>query len=56
EVLVKDRYGQLSGAGVASDGVVWAGTVNKAGGKPGPTDDRVVRIQPPSGQGGASAA
>ena len=56
EVLVKDRYGQLFGADVAADGVVWAGTVNKAGGKPGPTDDRVVRIQPPSGQGGASAA
>lgn len=56
EVLVKDRYGQLFGADVASNGVVWAGTVNKAGGKPGPTDDRVIQIQPPSGQGGASAA
>lgn len=56
EVLAKDRYGQLFGADVASDGVVWAGTVNKAGGKPVPTDDRVVRIRPPSGQSGASAA
>lgn len=56
EVLVKDRYGQLFGADVASDGVVWAGTINKSGGKPGPTDDRVVRIQPASGQSSASAA
>jgi glucose/arabinose dehydrogenase len=56
EVLVKDRYGQLFGADVGPDGVVWAGSVNKAGGKPGATDDRVVRIQPPSGESGASAA
>ncbi|MGZ4587635.1 MAG: PQQ-dependent sugar dehydrogenase [Mycobacteriaceae bacterium] len=56
EVLVKDRYGQLFGAAVGPDGVVWAGSVNKAGGKPGATDDRVVRIQPPSGESGASAA
>lgn len=55
EVLVKDRYGLLFGADVGSDGVVWAGTVNKAGGRPGPTDDRVVRIQPPSGQSSASS-
>lgn len=55
EVLVKDRYGQLFGADVDSQGVVWSGTVNKASGKPGATDDRVVRIQSPSGQSGGSS-
>ncbi|WP_206518124.1 PQQ-dependent sugar dehydrogenase [Rhodococcus sp. X156] len=55
EVLVPGRYGQLYGADVGADGVVWAGTVNKTTGAAGPTDDRVVRIQPPAGQGGASS-
>lgn len=56
EVLAKGTYGRLSGADVGPDGLVWAGTVNTDGGSPVPTDDRVVRIQPSSGQGGESPA
>lgn len=60
ETLADKTYGRLAGADVGPDGVVWAGTVNKdttiAGGTPGATDDRVVRIQPSSGAGGASPA
>ncbi|MEJ3655608.1 PQQ-dependent sugar dehydrogenase [Actinomycetes bacterium KLBMP 9759] len=55
EVLLKDIYGQLSAAALAPDGLLWLGTINKAGGKPVSSDDRVLRIQPPAG-GGASAA
>lgn len=40
-----DRYGRLSAAALGPDGLVWLGTVNKAGGNPVPSDDRVVRIQ-----------
>lgn len=52
EVLAQDTYGRLAGADVGPDGVVWAGTVNKDGPNPAATDDRVVRIQPPSAGGG----
>jgi hypothetical protein len=55
ETLLPGTYGRLSAAALAPDGLLWLGTVNKAGGKPVASDDRVVRIQPPSG-GGASAA
>ncbi len=55
-VLAKDTYGRLSGADVGPDGVVWVGTVNKDGGTPVATDDRVVRIPTPAGQGGVSPA
>lgn len=55
EVLAQDTYGRLAGADVGPDGLVWAGTVNKeGGGAPVSTDDRVVRIQPPSSGGGGS--
>lgn len=57
DTLVPGKYGRLSGADAGPDGTVWAGTVNTAGdpgSTPGPTDDRVVRIQPPSGGGGGS--
>jgi glucose/arabinose dehydrogenase len=54
EKLLVDAYGRLSAAALAPDGLLWLGTVNKAGGKPVPSDDRVIRIQPPAG-GGASA-
>lgn len=55
ETLLVNTYGRLSAATLAPDGLLWLGTVNKAGGTPTPTDDRVIRIQPPSG-GGASRA
>ena len=55
ETQLVNTYGRLSAAAVAPDGLLWLGTVNKAGGKPVPSDDRVIRIQPPAG-GGASAA
>lgn len=54
ETILVNTYGRLSAAAPGSDGLLWLGTVNKAGGKPGATDDRVIRIQPPSG--GASKA
>ena len=55
ETLLPGTYGRLSAAAPAPDGLLWLGTVNKVGGKPVPSDDRVIRIQPPAG-GGASAA
>jgi glucose/arabinose dehydrogenase len=55
EVLLQGVYGRLSAAALAPDGLLWLGTVNKAGGAPVPTDDRVIRIQPPAG-GGESRA
>ncbi|MEJ2868629.1 PQQ-dependent sugar dehydrogenase [Actinomycetospora sp. OC33-EN08] len=52
ETVLQNTYGRISGADLASDGFVWFGTVNKdPGGAPGATDDRVVRIRPPSGGG-----
>ncbi len=47
EILINGVYGRLSAATLAPDGLLWIGTVNKAGGKPVPSDDRVIRIQPP---------
>jgi glucose/arabinose dehydrogenase len=55
ETLMANVYGRLSAATLGSDGLLWLGTVNKAGGNPVSSDDRVIRIQPPSG-GGASRA
>ena len=54
ETLLLNTYGRLSAAAPSTDGLLWLGTVNKAGGTPGKTDDRVIHIQPPSG--GASKA
>jgi glucose/arabinose dehydrogenase len=52
ETLLQNRYGRLSAATAAPDGLLWIGTTNKgAGGKVVPSDDRVVRIQPPTGGG-----
>ncbi|MFI5779257.1 PQQ-dependent sugar dehydrogenase [Nocardia sp. NPDC051570] len=53
-MAVQDKYGALNGASLGPDGFVWVGTTNKQGGKPGPFDDRVVRIPPP--KGGAAGA
>lgn len=54
EAQAEDRYGRLTGLAVAGDGVLLAGTTNKAGGAPVQTDDRVVII-PDSGGGGSDA-
>ncbi|MBD0323462.1 MAG: PQQ-dependent sugar dehydrogenase [Aldersonia sp.] len=51
-LIAQDRYGRMNGAGVGVDGVLWASTVNKGAGQPGPNDDRVVRIPIPQGGGG----
>jgi glucose/arabinose dehydrogenase len=51
ETLLVGTYGRLSAATLAPDGLLWLGTVNKAGGRPVPSDDRVIRIQPPAGGG-----
>ena len=55
ETMLAGSYGRLAAAAPGPDGLLWLGTVNKAGGKPVPSDDRVIRIQPPSG-GGESRA
>ncbi len=51
ELLLQGTYGRISAATTAPDGLVWLGTVNKAGGEPVPADDRVIRIQPLAGGG-----
>jgi hypothetical protein len=52
ETLLENRYGRLSAATAAPDGLLWIGTTNKgSGGKTTPSDDRVIRIQPPTGGG-----
>jgi len=51
ETLLRETYGRLAAATLAPDGLVWLGTVNKAGGEPVPSDDRVIRIQPLAGGG-----
>lgn len=55
QTVLAGTYGHITGADVASDGLIWFATANKRSGGPvTPTDDRVVRIRPPSG--GASGA
>jgi glucose/arabinose dehydrogenase len=51
EILLTNVYGRLYAAAPAPDGLLWLGTVNKSGGRPVPSDDRVIRIQPPAGGG-----
>ncbi len=54
EILLQNRYGRLATAAAAPDGLLWVGTTNKgAPGKVVPSDDRVIRVQPPSGGGEA---
>lgn len=48
-------YGRLDAAATGPDGFTWFGTVNRDGGKPVSSDDRVVRVQVDGG-GAASAA
>ena len=55
QTLLKGVYGRLGPATLGPDGFLWLGTVNKAGGRPVSSDDRVIRIQL-SGGGGAGRA
>lgn len=50
--VAQNQYGRLGSADLGPDGTIWVGTVNKSGGDPGPTDDRVVRIPLPKPSGG----
>lgn len=44
-----DTYGRFSAASLGPKGLLWLGTANKEGGSPVSSDDRVIRIKPPSG-------
>ncbi len=52
ETTLDDAYGRLHAAALGPDGLLWLGTVNKVGGTPVSSDDRVLRIQPPAAGGG----
>lgn len=53
ENVLKDVFGRYHAAAPAPNGLWWLGTVNKAGGTPVSSDDRVVLVAPPvSGNGG----
>lgn len=47
--VLENAYGRYSAATQSSNGMVWLGTENKSGGRPAPSDDRVLRLLPPSG-------
>lgn len=47
--VLENRYGRFSTATLAPDGMVWLGTTNRDGGRPVPSDDRVLRLEPPTG-------
>ena len=51
QTLLKGVYGRLGPAAVGPDGFLWLGTVNKNGGRPVSSDDRVIRIQVGGGGG-----
>ncbi|GGC51994.1 hypothetical protein GCM10011410_00380 [Hoyosella rhizosphaerae] len=51
-MAAEGRFGKLHGAALGLGGEIWSGTINKASGDPGETDDRVVLI-PTDGGGGA---
>lgn len=53
EQLAEGRYGRLTGLAVIGDGVLLAGTTNKDGGSPVPTDDRAVILPESGGSGDA---
>lgn len=45
--LLVGTYGRLRTVVAAPDGALWLTTANRVGGRPSPTDDRVIRIVPP---------
>jgi glucose/arabinose dehydrogenase len=52
ESILKNLFGHYHAAAPAPSGLWWLGTVNKAGGKPVSSDDRVVLVTPPVTGGG----
>jgi sugar lactone lactonase YvrE len=51
-MTLHNRYGRLRTVVAAPDGALWLTTSNKDGkGKPGPADERVLRIVPSGGGG-----
>ncbi|HET8641818.1 MAG TPA: PQQ-dependent sugar dehydrogenase, partial [Pseudonocardiaceae bacterium] len=52
ETVLRDVFGRYHAAAPAPNGLWWLGTVNKAGGKPVSSDDRVVLVAPPVSGGG----
>jgi len=52
ETSLRNAYGRLHATALGPDGLLWLGTVNRAGGAPVSSDDRVIRIQPPAAGGG----
>ncbi|MBB5071518.1 glucose/arabinose dehydrogenase [Saccharopolyspora gloriosae] len=50
--VMERTYGRFSAAATGPDGQLWLGTANKSGGTPVPSDDRAIRIEPPSGDSG----
>lgn len=46
---LEDTYGRFSAAASGPNGLLWLGTSNKTGGEPVSSDDRVIRVEPPSG-------
>ncbi|MBA3905451.1 MAG: PQQ-dependent sugar dehydrogenase [Pseudonocardiales bacterium] len=55
QTVLKGTYGRLGPATNGPDGFLWLGTLNKSGGTPVSSDDRVIRIQI-NGGGGAGRA
>lgn len=47
--VMENTYGRFSAAALGPDGLIWLGTANKDGGRPISSDDRALRIEPPSG-------
>ncbi|MGP4017981.1 PQQ-dependent sugar dehydrogenase [Saccharopolyspora sp. 5N708] len=47
--VMENTYGRFSAAALGPDGLLWLGTSNKDGGSPKSSDDRALRIEPPSG-------
>lgn len=56
EVQLDGTYGRISAVAAGTPGTVWLGTVNKAGGTPVSSDDRVIRVQLSGGGGGSDQA
>jgi hypothetical protein len=52
--ILSNAYGQFGGIDLSTQGpgVAWVGTVNKDGGQPVSSDDRVLVIPHPNGGGG----
>lgn len=53
EPLAEGRYGRLTGLATVGEGLLLAGTTNREGGAPGPTDDRAVILPDAGGSGDA---